>query len=441
MTKPEEKLQGFADQITQDKEDIHRYDRRLQRQLEMLADHEDLTESQKDFAVQIYEYLQTRSSGNKRDYKYMLNLKKILAYNDFDFQTLEQENEEHQSIIRSICSDIEQSAYSNSGNWKASTKADYYAVIKRIMEHHNLPGKQSVNKLLPAGFSAYASRKNKSKTQPEDIPSPSDVKKICRRLQTSNTEGVGLRNSALCLFLFDSGCRIGEALDVDVGDVDTTGRNVTVDVSGNKGSRDRTVELPQAGEIIKRWKHHGHPMPKQDNHALFPALAGETKGKQSVSYNSIIKQFKKANNSADTDCKLKGEPNHIFRKAMETWYDNWNWLSSTQIDNRLGVQPGGSRKKEYNRPKDSEINSRLMQNAGIVDEEDSKMEEPILPLECVECGKRQSGHRITCIDCGHSVSDNIGMVETSEPSKEEAMQKVKQFGKEIQELKKDISDK
>jgi len=32
-------------------------------------------------------------------------------------------------------------------------------------------------------------------------------------------------------------------------------------------------------------------------------------------------------------------------------------------------------------------------------------------------------------------------LQTDAPSKEEAMQKVKQFGKEIEQLKKDISDK
>jgi hypothetical protein len=35
------------------------------------------------------------------------------------------------------------------------------------MEHHSLPGKISVNKLLPEGFSAHASRKTSRKHSPE----------------------------------------------------------------------------------------------------------------------------------------------------------------------------------------------------------------------------------------------------------------------------------
>jgi len=85
------------------------------------------------------------------------------------------EDEESKRKIHKILGQIENSDY-YSKEYSAKTKMEYKSAIKRLLEFHELSSNPNESPLLPQGFKAYVSEKDKKRTDPNDLPTPSDVK-------------------------------------------------------------------------------------------------------------------------------------------------------------------------------------------------------------------------------------------------------------------------
>jgi integrase/recombinase XerD len=78
--------------------------------------------------------------------------------------------------------------------------------------------------------------------------------------------GVPALDHRVCLItIYSCGLRLGEGLDLQVGDIDA--QRMFLHIRGGKGNQDRYVPLPQRTLLLLReqWKSHRHPT------LLFPA--------------------------------------------------------------------------------------------------------------------------------------------------------------------------
>ncbi|MFB6215479.1 MAG: tyrosine-type recombinase/integrase, partial [Candidatus Aenigmatarchaeota archaeon] len=176
-----------------------------------------------------------------------------------------------------------------------------------------------------------------------------------RKIEENGKPVISLRNTALLVFLWDTGARIGEALQTQLKHVEVKNGKVWVEVQGNKSSDDRKVRIFQGAQTLKDWYSNGHPVstPAQRGEAyLFPVMWPKTDVSKPVGYRTVTKKiFKKAfrrlKKSGEVSCDISGEPNHIWRKAMTTFYRVNEWAGYDKILKRQGKSISNPTLPEY----------------------------------------------------------------------------------------------
>ncbi|KIV58950.1 hypothetical protein TS64_04095 [Aneurinibacillus migulanus] len=166
-------------------------------------------------------------------------------------------------------------------------------------------------------------------------------------LQLREAVGDNLRLRSMCEFLFETGCRIGEMVALNIDDIDWESRSVKV---RGKGSKERTVYFhTNTSYYLKKYLDR-----RLDNHpALFTTKIGEPRR---VHPRSVQIEIKKLGKKAQIK---KGIHPHMFRHTLATHLLNKGMeistvseilghekLSTTQIYARVTEQ---RKKEEYNR--------------------------------------------------------------------------------------------
>ena len=162
-------------------EDIHKFKKRLESARENIQNSDKIDPENKKLAKEFDDWLALNDKSYSRHYRYMQSLKMVIEHNNFSLRNL-QEDEESKRKISRIIRQVKESAY-YSGEYSQKTKKEYHGFIKRLLEFHDLSSDPERSSLLPDDFTAYVAEKDKNKTDPDDLPTPEDVKKIARKLQ------------------------------------------------------------------------------------------------------------------------------------------------------------------------------------------------------------------------------------------------------------------
>ncbi|MFB6143811.1 MAG: tyrosine-type recombinase/integrase, partial [Candidatus Nanohaloarchaea archaeon] len=353
----------------------------------------------KELADQFNDWLSMRDISHSRQYRYLISLKKIIEHNNFSLLNLE-ENQEGEEKIKQILLQIQRSDYKQGdGDYSPKTQAEYKMLVKRLLEFHDIKPDPEHTSLLPQGFTAYVKEKDRNRTDPSDLPTPSDVKKLARKLESLSTGVNKVKNPAILLANWDCATRIGELLNVKVGDVKVNGKTVTLTIPGNKESPDRDVPCVVAAPIIKHWLENCHPEPDNPENFLFCNTKFGKPGKP-ANYRYFTEKLKKAGKQTDIDCKLKGEANHIFRKGRITYLKKADIMNESMIDRRVGHVQGSQETRTYTRIGDDEAGDAYLSGYGMEQEGRSRVETDVKPLTCSNCQLVNSGHRLSCRSCG-----------------------------------------
>jgi site-specific recombinase XerD len=127
------------------------------------------------------------------------------------------------------------------------------------------------SRILQPGYRKGQAPTNKGKTFPAEVLTPDEVRALLA--QCSTTSNYGLRHRALITLLYRTGLRLGEALDLELKDVDLAIGSVTV--LHGKGDRRRTVGIdPGAVEIVEVWIARKRLLGMADQGPLFCTLRG-----------------------------------------------------------------------------------------------------------------------------------------------------------------------
>ena len=405
-------------------EDHHQFKERLETAHENIQKSEDIREENKKLAEQFKDWNSLRSTSYSRQYRYLSSLKQVLDYNDFRLDNLEEDTESKRKLHK-VLSQIENSAY-YSKEYAIKTKMEFKSMIKRLLEFHELSSDPEESPLLPQGFKAYVPEKDKKKTDPSDLPTPSDVKKLTRKLEANSRGLTSIRDPTILLTLWDTGARIGECLNIKVGGVKVNPQSVILRVPGNKDSPDRDVPCTVAAPMIKFWLEHGHPEPDNPDAYLFCNI-GNGEPEKPVSYRSYSQKVKRVAKKTDLNCKLKGETNHVWRKGRISYLKKADIMNETMIDKRVGHVQGSDQTRVYTRINDEQAGNAYLQGYGLEDEITDQIEEDVIPFEC-NCGTINSGHRLSCRRCGTVLDEDnyIQGVEQEDPELEEKAEQVEE---------------
>jgi len=112
------------------------------------------------------------------------------------------------------------------------------------------------------------------------LPGNLDADRMARLLDIPGKEAIVVRDRAILELLYSSGLRLGELIDLDMGDVDLADQ--TVRVTG-KGNKDRIVPVGRhARQAISEWLPLRAEFAKGDGKALFVSKQGNRLSPRSV---------------------------------------------------------------------------------------------------------------------------------------------------------------
>lgn len=151
-------------------------------------------------------------------------------------------------------------------------------------------------------------------------------------------EKCNARDSAIIMFLFDSGARVGEALNVKISDLTENKKSLKVRIRESK-TKPRTINIPLAAKYVRLWLKK-HPDKDNSNAFLFP-----------IDYDSLRLMLKRKG-------KIIGKNlhPHLLRHSSATFYANL-FKNPYKLDYRYGWIIG------------SDMSRRYIDRDGLLDEE------------------------------------------------------------------------
>lgn len=408
--------------------DLHNFSERLESAVQRIQNHEEISEENKELAEN---YLNWLKIGDKRSdgrlFKYAICLKKILEHNlEKDFSTIDT-SDQWKKQVQEILLDIQNSRYYHS-DWAESTKEDYYKVVLDLIEFNEVSSKPRETRLIPSDFSAYGNRKKKGSgkghTDPSDIPTPEEAKKFMRKIEDQGKPVINLRNNAMLAVMWDTGARIGEVTQTQLKHVTIRNGQVWINIQGNKQSADREIRMFQGAKTLKDWYTQGHPISEPSQHPdayLFPAMWPKTSPEKPLNYETFTKKVVKKihsqlHSNGEVNCRIKGETNHIWRKANTTFYIVNEWATYDKVLQRHGKSIANPTLPEYLRMMQSDVDQAIAENIGIDHTQKkgggeegeefthetarSMKDGDLLPKNCTECGELNRCYKETCQSCG-----------------------------------------
>lgn len=385
-------------------------EQKLEARIKHFKESEEISQSDKDFIDKFTGFLDRKgaSSPHTKE-KYLRWLQYILEHNEnLKASTLDQlSKDELKQVNQEIVQQIQDSAYkTGDGDYAKKSKDDQWYAWKRVMESQGISTK-SGKEYIPEGTS-FTTDKSKADIQadtgPEDLPTPRQMTDFLKGLENVSHEKNKLRNICIPLLIWDLGTRYGETVEIQMKQVTVQGDRVKINVEGNKGSDNRTVEVFQGRKTLRDYIEN-HPGKNKPEAYLFPRLY-HNDVYTSVSRRALTgsrPKFKQARDSMDLDFKLRGEPFHIFRKAMTTYYVVNDILSWEEVCTRQGKK-ADSTMPTYLKMAMQDIDSTAAEGFGLDTENrehEHRMKAPaLLPRECKNCGKENRCYKDTCHSCG-----------------------------------------
>ncbi len=248
---------------------------------------------------------QKKRIGVARRLKYIQILKKISAWLDKPFDKVEQEDIE--KIIEALDDDkFKYEVKSNTGKllktgyYAYSTKLDYKKTIKKFYKW--LLGNNDYYPELVEWIETY------------DIPKeiPALRREEIEKLVTASK----VRDKAIIMFLFDSGARAEEFLNIRIGDLSKNGDIYKVRIVHSK-TKPRTISIPMGSKYLELWlEEYGE---KDEQGLLFP-----------ISYDGMRTMLHRTGKKV---LNKKVIP-HILRHSSATYYTKY--LNHFQLCYRYG---------------------------------------------------------------------------------------------------------
>jgi len=225
-------------------------------------------------------------------------------------------------------------------------------------------------------------RKEKFVVDPSQFLTDEEFEKLLSALHYT-------RDKALLMLLRETGMRIGEALALNVGDVEFTERYGRLHIRYSK-TRERYVEFVRSIPYLKAWLSV-HPNPRPDS-PLFVSLKGELKR---LSYDAFRHSLKRA--LRKVGLKKRVHP-HLFRHQVATELLSKEGLPEEATRIYLGWKHGSRMVSRYSHVSSEKANELVMKARYGIGEE--KREETKGYKECPRCGRMVPIDSKYCNYCG-----------------------------------------
>lgn len=235
--------------------------------------------------------------------------------------------------------------------------------------------------------------KNGMSRLPEDILTESDIKVLLESCQN-------IRDKAIVALLWDSGCRVGEILNLQIKHLTFDKYGAQIIVYGKTGSR--RVRLIPSVPYLATLKEN-HPDKNDPEAFLFIGLGTRNKGKR-ISYTTLDTMLRKLHVRAGVKKRCNA---HSFRHARATYFasrvkesvmkESFGWTQKSQM---VGI---------YTHLSGRDVDKEIRKAQGMADEEEKSEESKLKPKKCVRCGYENAATSKFCSQCCLILDEKIAM--------------------------------
>jgi integrase len=262
--------------------------------------------------------------------------------------------------------------------WSAATKHDYKVILKKFYKSNAGTGDfpDQVKWIKP-------NYKKNNHRLPEELLTEEDVKKL---VETAGHP----RDKAFILVLYESGCRIGELLNLRIKNVLFDSNGAALLVNGKTGQR--RVRIIASAPLLSVWLNN-HPFKDNPESPLW-VVVGTKNHHEALQYPSIATQLKKIATRAGVGRKVNP---HAFRHARATFLANN--LTEAQMKEYFGWVQSSDMASVYVHLSGRDVDNAILKLHGLAPTENGK-NESLKIRNCERCRERNSPISKFCSRCG-----------------------------------------
>ena len=250
-------------------------------------------------------------------------------------------------------------------------------------------------------FQNISSRIPKSNLPVEQLITKEDVRNL---VSICHTE----RERAIIMLLWDSAARIGELSPLNIGHVQFDRYGAAIIVSGKTGMR--RIRLIESAPYLQEWINH-HPLKDNPNAPLFVTHRTYAREPRRLSPQTIAHQLKGLARRAGV---LKPVNPHAFRHARLTdlarGAPGKRALSEMELRVVAGWEKNSGMPEIYVHLSGGDVERKLLENAGFVDEEESADENSLEPVICPRCKTLNPATALYCIHCSMALTQEAALL-------------------------------
>jgi site-specific recombinase XerD len=348
-----------------DEFDIHKTKRDYERNIVKVKNSQ-LSTKNKELILKFHEECVSKGLSLDRVLFYLNRLYKIAEFLKKDFTDATKED------LKELVREIEFN--SNYSEW---TKHDHKVTIKKFYQW--LDGYEEG---YPERVRWIKTCVKKNREKLTNLPTKEDVKRLI--------EGAGnVRDKALISVLYESGCRIGELLNVRLKDVEFDDYGFVMLVKGKTGPR--RIRLVRSVTRLSLWIEH-HPR-KQDQESPLWVNIGTTNHNQAMMYTAVRKMLKDVAKRIGLNKPVNP---HVFRKARATHLASK--LTEAQMCEYFGWIQGSDMPSTYVHLSGRDIDNAILRIYGKLPKEDGK-EQVLDTKKCPRCFYENPPESQFCLRC------------------------------------------
>ncbi len=379
------------------------YEGRHEQILEKVKENDEVTEGNKGLLEEYHRHLMLQDYSDAHLQKLLSHLKKILEHVDFDLKGAEREQIEE--IV----------AWVNSRDIADATKRQYKIVLKVVYKWLNdgvYPDK--------VDWINTTEKKNNGKL-PKKMLTEDDVSKLINH--ASNP-----RDRCLISLLWETGARIGEIIDLTIGDFEDREHGLKIVINGKTGPR----RLPLVSSIpdVREWLN-SHPKRDEDSAPLWVNIGTKNNGKK-AEYRTLLKALNTTAEKAEINKPVN--PHH-FRHSRATFLAPR--FTEAMMCEWFGWVQGSDQPSKYVHLSGRDIDDAYDKIHGIKEEEEDDNAE-LSPIDCPRCEEKNSPEAKFCQRCGQALS--VEAAQEIEEDKEDVSKDFTQLAKEKPEVLDDMQD-
>lgn len=268
--------------------------------------------------------------------------------------------------------------------WSPATKHDYKVILKKF--YKSLGG---TGEFPEQGKWIKPNYKKNNHRLPEELLTEEDVGKLVEAAQHP-------RDKAFILVLCESGCRIGELLNLRIKNLMFDANGAALLVNGKTGQR--RVRIIASAPLLSTWLNN-HPFRNNLESPLWVAV-GTKNHHEPLEHGAVVAQLKKIARRAGINRKVNP---HAFRHARATFLPNN--LTEAQMKEEMKmkeyfgwVQSSGMA-SVYVHLSGRDVDNAILKLHGLTNEA-RKENESLKVKNCARCMERNSPISKFCARCG-----------------------------------------